>query len=400
MNSASATWRLPRAQRERPLLGTCPERDVPLKRLLLVCAAAGILGLGGCQRSEPAEETRPPIASVPAPPTPAPAPVDPGERPPSFAELASRADPAVVFVRTIQARARRIVGEGQGTGFVFDSDGFILTNHHVIDGARDIHVAFPNGRELRAEVVGRDPPTDVAVLRVKESGLSHVPLGDSDRARVGDWVIAIGNPFGLSHTVSAGIISAKGRTRDDVQLPGDASGYYNFIQTDASINPGNSGGPLIDLTGHVVGMNTAIRQQANSIGFAIPINMIKELLPQLRAKGRVERSAIGVHVASVRPEDVERLGLMRQAGALVRHVVPGGPAASAGLRPDDVIVAFDGVDVVGPEKLRWQASLAGIGRTVNVRVARGQKYKDFAVTLVELPEARPQVAPPPGFGFP
>jgi serine protease Do len=371
-----------------------------LKRLLFLSVAAATWALGGCRRTDPVEEHRPQEVNVPAPPAPAPAPAGPVERPPSFAELASRADPAVVFVRTIQARARRIVGEGQGTGFVFDSEGFILTNHHVIDGARDIHVAFPNGRELRAEVVGRDPPTDVAVLRVKERGLSFVPLGDSDHSRVGDWVIAIGNPFGLSHTVSAGIISAKGRTRDDVQLPGDASGYYNFIQTDASINPGNSGGPLIDMTGHVVGMNTAIRQQANSIGFAIPINMIKELLPQLRSKGRVERSAIGVHVASVRPEDVERLGLMRQAGALVRHVVPGGPAATAGLRPDDVIVAFDGIDVVGPEKLRWQASLAGIGRTVKVRVARGQKYKDFEVTLVELPEARPQVAPPPGFGFP
>src|SRR5690606_20261241 len=199
------------------------------------------------------------------------------------------------------------------------------------------------------------------------------------------------NPFGLAHTVSAGIVSAKGRTRDDVQLPGDASGYYNFIQTDASINPGNSGGPLIDLTGHVVGMNTAIRQQANSIGFAIPINMIKELLPQLRTKGRVERSAIGVHVSSVRPEDVERLGLNRQGGALVRHVVPGGPAARAGLKPDDVIVAYDGNEVVSPERLRWLASLAGVGRTVTMRVARGQKERDLQVTLVELPEARPQV---------
>lgn len=370
-------------------------------RTALVLGCALLAGLG-CRR-DPDAQPAPPATTAPSgapeqPPTLPPQAL--GDRPASFAELASQADPAVVFVRTIQARARRIVGEGQGTGFVFDPDGFILTNHHVIDGARDIHVAFPNGRELRAEIVGTDPPTDVAVLRVKEKGLSFVPLGDSDRARVGDWVIAIGNPFGLAHTVSAGIISAKGRTRDDVQLPGDASGYYNFIQTDASINPGNSGGPLIDMTGKVVGMNTAIRQQANSIGFAIPINMIKELLPHLRTKGRVERSAIGVHVASVRPEDVERLGLARQAGALVRHVVPGGPAAAAGMRPDDVIVAFDGMDVVGPEKLRWQASLAGIGRTVKVRVARGQKYKDLDVTLVELPETRPQQTPPPAFGFP
>ncbi|NLE87131.1 MAG: PDZ domain-containing protein [Myxococcales bacterium] len=371
---------------------------------MLFVAACDRLALDSEERPE-GNQNQPPEPGVldqPAPPPPAP-PVLPapslGDRPQSFADLAERADPAVVFVRTIQARARRIVGEGQGTGFVFDSDGFILTNNHVIDGARDIHVAFPNGRELRAEIVGKDPPTDVAVLRVKERGLPFVPLGDSDATRVGDWVIAIGNPFGLAHTVSAGIVSAKGRTRDDVQLPGDASGYYNFIQTDASINPGNSGGPLIDLTGHVVGMNTAIRQQANSIGFAIPINMIKELLPQLRTKGRVERSAIGVHVSSVRPEDVERLGLNRQGGALVRHVVPGGPAARAGLKPDDVIVAFDGNEVVSPERLRWQASLAGVGRTVTMRVARGQKERDLQVTLVELPEARPQVPAMP-FGLP
>lgn len=323
-----------------------------------------------------------------------------GDRPASFAELASKTDPAVVFVKTIQAKARRIVGEGQGTGFVFDPDGYILTNYHVIEGARDILVSFPDGKELRAEVVGRDPPTDVAVLRVKERGLSFVPLGDSDSTRVGDWVIAIGNPFGLAHTVSAGIVSAKGRTREDVQLPGDASGYYNFIQTDASINPGNSGGPLIDLSGRVVGMNTAIRQQANSIGFAIPINMIKELLPHLRTKGRVDRSAIGVHVASVRNEDVERLSLPRRGGALVRHVIPGGPAAAAGLRPDDVIVAFEGVEVISPEKLRWQASLAGVGRVVTLRIARDGKLRDVQVKLAELPEARPQLPSRSPFGLP
>src|SRR5690606_18181183 len=140
-------------------------------------------------------------------------------------------------------------------------------------------------------------------------------------------------------------------------------------------------------------MNTAIRQQANSIGFAIPINMIKELLPHLRTKGRVERSAIGVHVASVRNEDVERLGLPRRMGALVRHVIPGGPAAAAGLRPDDVIVAFEGVEVVSPEKLRWQASLAGVGRVVTLRIAREGKFKDVQVKLTELPETRPQLPP-------
>ncbi len=355
--------------------------------------ALAALAFLGCRKGEEEKPAPPPLVAQPAPPSPVPA-----GAPTSFAALASAADAAVVFVKTLQADARRIIGEGQGTGFVFDPNGLILTNNHVIEGARDIEVTFPNQRALRAEVVGRDGPTDVAVLRVKERGLSFVPLGDSDATRVGDWVVAIGNPFGLSHTVSAGIISAKGRTREDVQLPGDSSGYYNFIQTDASINPGNSGGPLIDLTGRVVGINTAIRQQANSIGFAIPINMVKELLPQLVERGRVQRSAIGIHVSSVLPEDVERLGLERQSGALVRQVIRGGPADQGGLKPDDVIVAFDGREVPSPERLRWTASLAGVGRTVTVRVARGKQTRDLSVTLVELPEARPRDLP--FFGMP
>src|SRR5690606_6257174 len=163
------------------------------------------------------------------------------------------------------------------SGFVYDPDGLILTNNHVVANAADIQVTFAqDGRELKARVVGRDPPTDIAVLRVDAKGLSALPLGDSDKTRGGDWVVALGNPFGLSHTVSAGIVSAKGRTRDDVKGL-DSSGYYNFLQTDASINPGNSGGPLLDTSGRVVGINTAIRARANNIGFAIPINMVREL---------------------------------------------------------------------------------------------------------------------------
>lgn len=365
------------------------------KAFLLGAVGVGLAVLSGCGKLEQRQDQTPapPASTMPA----APASPVPAGAPTSFAALASAADPAVVFVKTLQTDARRVIGEGQGTGFVFDPNGLILTNNHVIDGAREIEVVFPNHKALRAEIVGRDGPTDVAVLRVKEKGLSFVPLGDSDATHVGDWVVAIGNPFGLSHTVSAGIISAKGRTREDVQLPGDSSGYYNFLQTDASINPGNSGGPLIDLTSRVVGINTAIRQQANSIGFAIPINMVRELLPQLIERGHVQRSAIGIHVSSVLPEDVERLSLERQVGALVRQVIPGGPADAAGIKPDDVIVAFDGVEVVSPERLRWTASLAGVGRTVTVRVARGKQLKELPVTLVELPDARPSG---PLFGIP
>jgi serine protease Do len=321
---------------------------------------------------------------------PLPSPLPGARAPQSFADLAAKADPAVVFVKTLQERRgatgrRRVVGEGVGTAFVYDPNGLIITNNHVIDEASEIHVIFGRRREVKATVVGRDPRTDIAVLRVEEKNLPYLPLGDSDALRVGDWVVAIGNPFALAHTVSAGILSAKGRTLADVKGL-DESGYYDFLQTDASINPGNSGGPLLDMAGNVVGINTAIRAQANSIGFAIPINMVKELLPRVLKDGRIKRSAIGVHVSSVLPEDMERLKLSDENGALVRVVVPGGPADRAGLQVDDVIQAFDGEALTGPERLRWVASLAGVGKPATLRVVRGGRTFDLKVTLVELPE--------------
>jgi len=322
--------------------------------------------------------------------SPLPAPLPGARAPQSFAELAAKADPAVVFVKTLQERRgvsgrRRVVGEGVGTAFVYDPNGLIITNNHVIEEASEIHVIFGRKREVKATVVGRDPRTDIAVLRVDEKNLPYLPLGDSDALRVGDWVVAIGNPFALSHTVSAGILSAKGRTLADVKGL-DESGYYDFLQTDASINPGNSGGPLLDMAGNVVGINTAIRAQANSIGFAIPINMVKELLPRVLKDGHIKRSAIGVHVSSVLPEDMDRLKLSDENGALVRVIVPGGPADRAGLQVDDVIQAFDGEALTGPERLRWVASLAGVGKPATLRVVRGGRTFDLKVTLVELPD--------------
>src|SRR5262249_4804265 len=179
---------------------------------------------------------------------------------------------ATVKARVERARPngrQKVVAEGLGTAFVYDPEGYLLTNNHVIDEATDISVLFGDGRELKVSVVGRDKHTDVAVLKVDAKPLPALPLGDSDAIEVGDWVVAIGNPFGLSHTVSAGILSAKGRTKDDVKGL-DPSGYFNFLQTDASINPGNSGGPLLNLRGEVVGINAAVRANANNIGFAIP----------------------------------------------------------------------------------------------------------------------------------
>jgi serine protease Do len=203
---------------------------------------------------------------------------------------------------------------------------------------------------------------------------------------VGDWVLAIGNPFGLSHTVSAGILSAKGRTREDVKGL-DPSGYFNFLQTDASINPGNSGGPLLNLKGEVVGINAAVRANANSIGFAIPINMVKQLLPMLLHEGKIRRSAIGVTVDPLNAIEAGRLKRPDRKGAWVKSVRPGGPAEKAGIAPDDVIVGFEGKTISDPNELRWLASIAGVSKVASVRIARGEKVFDVRVTLGELPEA-------------
>jgi serine protease Do len=319
------------------------------------------------------------------------------QTPASFADLAAKADPAVVFVKTLQERRgitgrRQVVGEGVGSAFVYDPNGLIITNNHVIEGASEIYVVFGRKRQVKATIVGRDPRTDVAVIRVEEKNLPFLPLGDSEAVRVGDWVVAIGNPFGLSHTVSAGIISARGRTIADVKGL-DESGYYDFLQTDASINPGNSGGPLLDTAGRVVGMNTAIRRSANNIGFAIPVNMIKELLPRLLADGTIKRSAIGVVVAPLMPEDRERLKLTEESGVLVSVVVPGGPAEKAGLMVDDVILSFQGEALPNADRLRWVASLAGVGKTVTLRVVRGGRTFDLQLKLEALPERASRPVP-------
>lgn len=304
----------------------------------------------------------------------------------SFADLATSANPSVVYVRTVQSQRhgfRRVLRPGTGSGFIFDAAGKILTNYHVVSGADAIQVEFHDGRALMAEVVGADPLTDLAVIRVEASGLPALPLGDSDEIRVGDWVVAIGNPFGLEHTVSAGIISAKERTGRDVQL-GDPDAYYSFLQTDASINPGNSGGPLIDLRGRVVGINTAINQTANNIGFAIPVNMVRQLLPRLLKDGLVKRAAIGVQVADISPDDLRRLSLPDRMGAFVAQVVPQSPAELAGLVAGDVIVEFHKQPIRTPEDLRWYASLAPIGEEVSLSVLRSGKKKGLVIRPAPL----------------
>jgi serine protease Do len=382
--------------------------------LVLVPACKG-KGGGGGAAGLPSGAV--PVASAspaaPAPVTLAPVPppdlkLTPGGplgAPMSFAPIAKHADPSVVTINTVVeevepdgfGRARRRVAKGLGTGFVVDKDGVILTNNHVIDEAKSIMVKTSDEREFTGSLVGRDSRTDVAVIRIDtkevKGGAPLVPLalGDSDAIEVGDWVVAIGNPFGLSHTVSAGIVSAKGRGRDEVEL--DPSGYYNFLQTDASINPGNSGGPLLNLKGEVVGINTAIRGGgAQGIGFAIPVNMVKQLLPMLLRDGHISRSALGVNVADVRelsPSARAELKRTDDRGAVVTGVVPGGPASRIGLAEKDIILEFDGQTVERRSQLQWLASMGGVGKTVPLRVSRDGKLFDVKITLGELKDTPP-----------
>jgi serine protease Do len=382
--------------------------------LVLLAGLAGLAGGGACGRGQPGGEggagsaTIPPGATpvplpalAPTPPAPAPAgSLAVSMQPVSFAPIAKIADPSVVTINTLGVeeevspfthRRRRGQTQGLGTGFVIDRSGIILTNNHVVAEAQAIEVKLTDQRVLPAKVVGTDPPTDIAVVRIDAKDLRPLPLGDSDAIEVGDWAVAIGNPFGLSHTVSAGIISAKGRTQRDVPL--DPSGFYDFLQTDASINPGNSGGPLLNLRGEVVGMNSAIRGGgAQGIGFAIPINMIKQIVPVLEREGHFTRSALGIRIRDVHEltrEDRQVVGLAEGDalnGAVIEYVAPGGPADKAGLQPGDVIVAFDTTPIDRSTKLQWLASTAGVGRSVTVRVQRDGKAFDQKVTLGQLPE--------------
>ncbi len=292
---------------------------------------------------------------------------------------------------------------GRGTGFLIASNGEILTNNHVIQGAAFIEVQLDDGRRFAAEVLGRDERLDVALLRMKAPGVQLTParLGDSDRLSVGDWALAMGNPYGLAQTVTAGIVSAIGRTGREVHLGDDSFG--NLIQTDASINPGNSGGPLLNLAGEVIGINVAVHREAQGVGFAIPINMARVVVPQLRQYGHVMRSWLGVSIGPVRDNMVDWMHLPDARGALVQDVEPNSPAAQADLRAGDVIRHFDGQDVSDSTQLPWLASSAGIGHRAQVEFYRGGRVQTVSVTLgampdrqsIALPQDRPGMVPIP-----
>ena len=337
--------------------------------------------------------------------------------PNTFADLSERVSPGVVNIstkKTITAHSledffpfpfqqdpfgappgeRKQQVPSLGTGFVISSDGYIVTNNHVIEDVDSITVRFADGKEIPAEIVGRDPKTDIALIRVKtDTQLFALPLGDSDVVRPGEWVVAVGNPFGLEHTVTAGIVSAKHRNIDQGM-------YDDYIQTDAAINPGNSGGPLINLSGEVIGINTAINPRANTIGFAVPINMAKDILPQLRADGRVTRGWLGVVIQKITPEIAEEFDLDDAKGALVSKVMPDGPAAKAGIQQRDVIREFDGQPIDDFDDLPRLVARTPVDKKVSVVLVREGKRKTLQTVVGQLdePEITRASAPKPSEG--
>jgi serine protease Do len=343
---------------------------------------------------------------------------------PDFVDLAKRSFPAVVNISTTSTNGdaggrrdseeggqsgprspfgepfERFFGPGQlprrsfkqkslGSGFLIDTRGLILTNNHVVEDADEIVVKLSDGTERKATLLGRDKKTDVALIRIdKAPAVTPIVFGDSDRLQVGEWVMAIGNPFGLENTVTAGIVSAKGRHIG-------AGPYDNFIQTDASINPGNSGGPLINLRGEVVGINSAIFSRGGGnigIGFASPINIAKDLLPDLESHGRVTRGWLGVLIQKVTPEIAESLGVTDTSGALVAEVVKDGPARQAGIQVGDVIVEYDGNPVKDSVDLPLLVARTPVGKVVKVRVTRGQSEKSIDVKVQKLKDDEVEVS--------
>jgi serine protease Do len=334
---------------------------------------------------------------------------------PSFAALAQQVMPAVVNINTtknIPARTphrqlprghdpfEQFFGEdfwdrfggGQqgpskqrslGSGFVIDGAGYIVTNRHVVEGADDIDVQFSTGKQFKAKLVGEDAKTDVALLKIKPEGkIPTVPLGDSDRLQVGDWVLAAGNPFGLSHTLTAGIVSARDRVIG-------AGPYDDFIQTDASINPGNSGGPLFDQHGRVIGINTAIFSQSGGnigIGFATPINLARAVVDQLRTSGKVTRGWLGVSIQPLGPDLRQALGLGDTEGALISDIITKSPAEESGLKRGDVVIGMDGKAVTDPGQLSRTIATMPPGSTTKLRVIRDGKERTVEVKVGKQPE--------------
>ncbi len=326
--------------------------------------------------------------------------------PESFAPLVKKEMPAVVNISTKQVvkvqqqspfgdpqmdeffyqffggrPQREQVRQSLGSGFIISPDGYILTNNHVVDMAKDIKVALSDGRVLDAKLIGRSRDIDIALIKVEASDLPSVSLGDSDALEVGDWVIAIGNPFGLSHTVTAGIVSAKGRVIG-------VGPYDDLIQTDAAINPGNSGGPLFNINGDVIGINTVIIATGQNLGFAIPISMVKDVLPSIKEKGRPDMGWLGVSAQAVTPDLAAALGLQDPIGAIINGITKGSPAEKAGLRRGDVIIELDGKKILDPSELPRMVAFRHIGKTVLLKVVRQGKPLDIKAVIEMKPDKK------------
>src|SRR5271170_714727 len=349
--------------------------------------------------------------STPPPPAPFwteladPAHAPKAQTMPDFVDLAAKLSPAVVNISTDEADEpaegvepspedsphsqgplEQFGGEPHskalGSGFIITKDGYILTNQHVVDSPGKVTVTTQDGQNYTAKIIGHDEKSDIALLKIDaKHDLAVAPLGDSSDLRVGEWVMAIGNPFGFDHSVTAGIVSAKGRF-----IPGN---YEDFIQTDASINPGNSGGPLIDLRGNVIGVNCAIYTHTGAsmgIGFAVPIDLVKEELPQLKASGKVVRGWLGVYIQKVTPELAESLGLADSHGALVAKVIDDGPAKAAGVKRGDVIIAFDNQPVDDSRELPLLVGRTDLGHKGILKLIRDKQTIELPVTIEQSRE--------------
>jgi serine protease Do len=286
------------------------------------------------------------------------------------------------FFRDRISQAQQHPMQGSGSGVIMSQDGYILTNNHVVEGVQEVTVTMADTQVYKAQVVGHDPKTDLAVLKINpKAALPVAPMGNSTDLKVGEWVVAIGNPFGLGHTVTAGIVSAKGRVIG-------AGPYDDFIQTDAPINPGNSGGPLFNMRGEMVGINTAIVASGQGIGFAIPVDLAKPLIPQLVATGEVTRGYLGASIQSVTPELAQAMQLEERQGALVSEVVSGAPAARAGIRQGDIIVDFNGTTIKDAHDLPAVVARTPVGEAVTVTLRRGGKTQTVSVTVGKLPSEK------------
>jgi len=335
-----------------------------------------------------------------------------GNRPtraPDFVSLAKNLQPAVVNVSAMLTRKGRGAPGGQppgfggeffgmplpdgpersqGSGFIIEPDGVILTNAHVIEGAKKIIVKLVDKSEFEANVIGKDMRTDIALLKIATKGpLPTLAMGDSDNLQVGEWIMAVGNPFGLDSSLSSGIVSAKGRHLGEA--------YDRLIQTDASLNPGSSGGPLVNLDGRVIGVSKAIVSQGGGnlgISFATPINLVKEILPQLRTRGKVTRGWAGVAVQEITPGLADTLGMEKPSGALVAAVVQGGPAQRGGMKVGDVIIEFDGKKVVDAMDLPLWIARIPVDKSVAVKVQRERQQVELQLIVTALPEGNPMQA--------